>query len=80
MDFEYAKLKGRIKEIFETQDRFAEALGIGRVSLSKRLTNKLDFSQTEINRSAELLSICKEEIPLYFFTEKVQKNEQLKAG
>lgn len=65
--FDYSKLRGRIKERFGTQDRFAAALGIGRVSLSQRLNNSLGFSQEEILRAAELLGIPTEEIPAYFF-------------
>lgn len=76
MAFDYSKLRGKIKEVYGTQDNFATKLGIGRVSLSKRLNNVLDFSQEEINRSCDILGINKEEIPVYFFTLKVQKHEQ----
>ena len=48
---------------------------MGRVSLSQRFNNYLDFSQSEIDRACELLELSKEEIPRYFFTTKVQKNE-----
>lgn len=48
VSYDYRKLRGKIKEVFGTQDAFAEKLGIGRVSLSKRLTNQLEFSQAEI--------------------------------
>lgn len=78
MAFDYSRLRGRIKEIFGTQDNFAKALGIGRVSLSQRLNNYLDFSQQEINKAYILLNLSKEDIPKYFFTAKVQKNEQNK--
>ena len=76
MAFNYSKLRGKIKEVYGTQDKFAKALGIGRVSLSQRLNNILDFSQAEIHISCNILGIKKEEIPLYFFTLKVQKNER----
>lgn len=69
--FDYSKLRGRIKEIFGTQDAFADAVGIGRVSLSKRLNNALEFTQDEMIKSAAVLKFPPEEIPLYFFTEKV---------
>jgi transcriptional regulator with XRE-family HTH domain len=74
--FDYSKLRGKIKEVFGTQDKFAKALGIGRVSLSQRLNNILDFSQEEINKACEILGISKEDISIYFFTLKVQKHEQ----
>lgn len=67
--YNYSKLLGKIKEIYDTQEKFALALGIGRVSLSQRLNGKLEFSQNEILKSCELLKIKKKDIPLYFFTE-----------
>lgn len=76
MAFNYSKLRGRIKEIFGTQDKFAAALGIGRVSLSQRLNNILDFSGPEIFKACNLLQISAADIPAYFFTEEVQKHEQ----
>lgn len=68
MDFDYSKLRGRIKEIYGTQDNFADALNMGRVSLSQRLTGKLEFTQDEIMKSCELLKFDPAEIPSYFFT------------
>lgn len=67
-NFNYNKLLGKIKEVFRTQERYAQALGIGRVSVSQRLNNKLAFSQNEILKSCELLGISKLEMPAYFFT------------
>ena len=68
-EFQYNKLHGKIKEVYGTQDKFAEALGIGRVSLSQRLNNKLVFTQNEILKSCMLLNIPKDKIPQYFFQE-----------
>ncbi|MEW4414460.1 DUF739 family protein [Clostridium sp. AN503] len=78
MAFEYLELIRLIKYKFGTQDNFAKALGIGRVSLSKRLNNKLEFTQDEIARAVDLLDMPKELIPEYFFNKKVQKHEQRK--
>lgn len=71
MKWKYAKLRGRIKEKCGTQDLFAIKLGIGRVSLSQRLNNQLEFSQDEILKSCEILDIELSEIPTYFFTKEV---------
>ncbi len=68
MAYDYRKLRGKIKEICGTQDAFSEKLGIGRVSLSQRLNNQLEFSQDEMLKSCDILGICREEIPVYFFT------------
>lgn len=76
MAFNYNKLRGKIKEVCGTQDEFAKRLGIGRVSLSQRLNNLLDFSNQEILRACEILGIDSEEIPIYFFNLEVQKGEQ----
>ncbi len=71
MSYNYGKLRGRIKEICGTQDSFANRLGMGRVSLSQRLNNQLEFSQAEILKSCDILEIDREEIPAYFFVLKV---------
>ena len=78
MAFDYSKLKGKIKEICGTQDEFARQIGIGRVSLSQRLNNYLDFSQNEIKRACEVLELADADIPLYFFTQGAQKHEHNK--
>lgn len=70
--FDYSKLKGKIKEVFGTQSSFAKAMGLSSVSLSSKLNNVTNFTQIEINRACELLSIPVEFIPVYFFTEKVK--------
>lgn len=70
-EFEYSRLRGKIKEKCNTQDAFAQLMGIGRVSLSQRLNNQLDFSQEEMFKACNILGIDKTEIPLYFFTAKV---------
>jgi transcriptional regulator with XRE-family HTH domain len=75
MEFNYNKLRGKIKEVYGTQDSFAEALGIGRVSLSQRLNNSADFSNLEIFSACRLLGISQLEIAEYFFNPKVQKSE-----
>lgn len=71
MEWKYDKLRGRIKEICGTQDVFAEKLGIGRVSLSQRLNNQLEFSQDEIFKACEILDIDMTDLTSYFFTKNV---------
>ena len=75
MKFDYSRLRGKIREVFGTEAAFAKALGMGRVSLSQRLNNVLEFSSTEIRKSCALLKISPAEIPDYFFAEEVQKHE-----
>lgn len=76
MKFDYRRLKGRIKEMYGTQNEFAEAVGLSFVSISKKLNNLRQFKQSDIDKITEVLNIPKEEIPIYFFTLEVHKNEQ----
>lgn len=71
MQWEYNKLRGKIKEVCGTQDVFAEKIGIGRVSLSQRLNNQLEFTQNEIYKACDILRIDLEDVSAYFFTLKV---------
>ena len=63
----YSKLRGRIKEIFNTQGELAKQLHITEQSLSSKLNGKQAFKQSEILRLCELLTIPNEKIGLYFF-------------
>lgn len=76
MKFDYSKLKGKIKEVYGTQNEFAKAVGLSFVSISKKLNNVRQFKQSDIDKISEVLKIPKEEIPVYFFTLEVHKNEQ----
>lgn len=76
MEFDYSKLRGKIREVCGTQDIYAEKIGLGRVSVSKRLNNSVEFTQMEMLRSTKVLGIEVIDIPAYFFTAKVQKHEQ----
>lgn len=40
MQYNYDKLKGRIKEIFDTQENFANAINISSASVNYKLNNK----------------------------------------
>lgn len=73
MSFDYRKLKGRIVEKFGSQAAFASAMGISSKTMSEKLTNKVFFSQGEINTAMRLLGIKASELNAYFFKENVQK-------
>ncbi len=72
----YDKLKGKIKEKLGTQGRLAEKLGIDETTISNKLNNNTYFTQKEIIRVSSILDIKIEEIPVYFFEEKVREHEQ----
>lgn len=68
--FDFSKLKGRIKEKFDTQERFAAELGVSVPALIKKLNNKSQFNQSEIDKSRILLEIPNDELDQYFFSKK----------
>ncbi len=72
----YAKLRGRIRENFGTQDKFAEAIGMNKSTLSQKLNAKAEWSRLEVEKACQLLDIDMSEIGAYFFTEKVGKTQQ----
>lgn len=74
--FDFSKLRGKIKEVFRTQNIFAEKMGMNEATLSNKLNNNVEFSPKEIIKACYLLELSFEEIQIYFFTLKVQKNEQ----
>ena len=72
-EFDYNKLRGRIKEICGAETVFAAKMNLSKQALSSRLNNKTDIPDTEIFKAKEILNISGEEIDKYFFTPKVQK-------
>ena len=65
--FNYSKLKGRIKEKFGNQVKYAKHLGIATSTITNLLNNKSKFNQDKILEWCEELEISKEEITEYFF-------------
>lgn len=68
----YAKLRGKIREVFGTQEAFADAMGITKSGMSMRLNNKVKWTLDEVTNAVDLLKIEDHEIPSYFFTPKVR--------
>lgn len=68
MAYSYSKLKGRIVERYGTQTNLAKKIGISKNSMSKKLTGKTEFSQSDIEQWAELLEIDRKDYWEYFFT------------
>lgn len=73
--YDYSKLKGKIVEVYGTQERFAEALGVSRATLSQKMRGANMFNQDEIYRTMLMLKL-KNPTP-YFFTKKVSQNDTL---
>lgn len=73
IEYDYSKLLGRIKEKYGTRKNLVDKITISLTSLNLRLNNQLEFTQQDIRELCEALDILEEEIPIYFFTEKVRK-------
>lgn len=69
----YKKLKLKIKEVFDTQPAFAEAMEMSKTALSTRLNGSVEWKASEIAKACDLLHIPLTDAHLYFFTQKVQK-------
>lgn len=77
VSFSYDKLRGKIREVFGTQDRFAEALGMSKSTLSQKLNNCSEFTQQEMMDSMRLLNQNLSQLDEYFFTPpEVRQSEQ----
>ena len=61
-NFDYSKLKGRIREICGTNTVFAKELGCSLNTLSAKLNNKNEFTQSDIIKSIRILNIKVDEI------------------
>lgn len=72
----YKMLKLKIKEVYDTQEAFAEAMGMSKTALNQRLNNSVQWKSPEIAKACDLLGIDIAEAHLYFFTPKVQKTVQ----
>lgn len=73
--YNFDKLKGKIKEIYNTQNEFAEAMNMTPNTLSSKLNNNTYFSSEEISNAVELLKINNPiEAWHIFFTKQVENN------
>lgn len=63
----YRKLKGRITELYGTQATFSKALGLSANSVSKKMTGKTEFTQSDVEKWAKLLSIERREYGEFFY-------------
>ena len=71
----HAKLRGKIKEVFGTQDAFAEAMEMDRSTMSLKLNDKSDWTAPEILKACKLLGISVDQIHVYFFNAKVGNSQ-----
>ena len=79
MESDYSKLRGRIIEMFGSQEAFAEKVGQTPTTVSYKLNNKKPMTRNDIIEWGKILLISSESIGLYFFTEKVRDNQTFSA-
>ena len=79
-EYDYSKLKGRIREVLGTQQEYARKIQRSNTHISNLLNNYSEFEQKDIEKSVAVLGIPKKEIFSYFFTKKVHKNETKKSA
>lgn len=72
MRFDYRLLKRRIRKVFGTEDKLAEAMGQKPASITLKLHNYSEWTQRQVNQAVELLGIADNEITGYFFTEETK--------
>lgn len=75
-DFDFSKLRGKIRETCESETVFGCKMGWSLPTTSAKLNGKNDFKQSEIIRACDILDIPYQFIPVYFFTKKVSNSKQ----
>lgn len=65
--FNYVYLKDKISKKFGSQNNFANALGISYQELSSKLNNKTSFTQEQVYKCINLLSLNETETIACFF-------------
>lgn len=72
---DYSKLRGKIKEVFGSENAFAKAMGKNPTTISAKLNNNSAWTHDEIIKACGLLGIAIEDAYKYFFTQKVGKSQ-----
>jgi hypothetical protein len=71
--FDYSELIGKIISKFKTRKAFAEKMNMDYGSLIHKLNGKYYWFSIDIYRACCLLDIDLNDIPKYFFTQKVEQ-------
>lgn len=68
MTYQYKKLRGRIREMYDTESAFSKVVGISTTQMSTKLNGKAGFNQNDIELWCDKLKIPIDEAGIYFFT------------
>jgi len=72
--YNYAKLTGKIVEVFGSQKAYARFMGWAERTASEKLNCNSEFKQGEIVKTVEGLGLSFADIPEYFFARIAQRN------
>ena len=75
IEFDYSKLRGRIREKFGSYKNLDPHISFSTVSLSNKLNNKTYFNNSEMIELAKALEIEDEELSVYFLSLTVRKDK-----
>ena len=64
---EYARLRGRIRALYQTQASFARSMELSECALSQKLNGHTEWTADEIRKACEILEIPADELHIYFF-------------
>lgn len=67
MPYTYDKLRGRIIEKYGSQAKFSEVLGTSNITVSRKMSGNVGFSQKDMKKWGRLLDIDVSEFGEYFF-------------
>lgn len=70
MKFDNMNLKAEIVRKFGSQDKFADVLGVTKVTVNNKLNGKSQLKLDEIDQWADLLGIPVDDIGRIFFSKK----------
>lgn len=70
----YQKLKGKIKEVYNTQEAFGVAMEMSKSAISGRINGLVEWKTPEVVKACEVLNIPLSEAHLYFFTPNIAKS------
>ena len=73
---QYAKLRGKIREVYGTNNIFAKEIGMHPSVLSSKLNGRFDWTRREIVNICSALDIPLEKAYAYFFNSKVGISKQ----
>lgn len=67
----YPRIRGRIIELYGSQENFANVIGKSKTSVSQKLNGSSGFSYNDIVLWAKVLKISVDDIGIYFFNDEL---------